>query len=35
MLQKPFNLRDLASALAQALGIQIGRGAATQYSVTF
>lgn len=34
VLQKPFNLRDLAAALAQALGIQIGRGAPLNYSVT-
>jgi len=34
VLQKPFNMRDLAAALAQALGIQIGRGAPLNYSVT-
>jgi CheY-like chemotaxis protein len=32
VLQKPFSMKDLASAVAQALGIQIGRGAALNYS---
>jgi CheY-like chemotaxis protein len=35
VLQKPYNRKDLAAMLTQALGIQIGRGAALNYSLMY